>query len=154
MCLLINALKKRHAVIFNLVLGVILVFASAGTAYACKCVKQTLKKHYQSANAVVTARVVEVIEKDENVTEVKLQISDSWKSSVAENLVIITGKTTCDFTMRVDEEYLLYLKKLDSGEWTTNVCMGNMPKNKAANAGRWLKLYGKKTVAASVKPSR
>lgn len=138
----------KNAIILKLVLGAIILIASAETAYSCRCIKQTLKMNYQRADAVVAATVVEINDKSENLVEVKLRVSDAWKSDVSEIFVINIGKTSCDITVELNQKYTLYLKKLDSAQWTTNLCMGNLPKNDSAKADRWLKSRGKKSLVS------
>ena len=114
------------------------------TAYPCKCVKQTLSKYYKSADAVVLAKVIEINNTSENLVEVKLEISDSWKSNITQIFTITVAKTSCEYELKVGEEHLLYLKKFEAEKWTTNQCMGNLLKIKSANAQKWLRVSGKK----------
>ncbi|MBC7798667.1 MAG: hypothetical protein H7Z37_17495 [Pyrinomonadaceae bacterium] len=135
----------KNAILIKLMLGVIILIASAETAYSCRCIKQTLKTNYQRADAVIVATVIEINDKSENITEVKLQVSDAWKSDVTKTFVIQIGKTSCDITVELNQEYTLYLKKLDATRWTTNLCMGNLPKNDSAKASKWLRSRGKQS---------
>jgi hypothetical protein len=137
-----SVLPKRR--MFNLMLSLAFVFIFVGVAYPCKCVKQTLSKYYKSADAVVLAKVIEINSQSENTVEVKLEISDSWKSNITKIFTISVAKTSCEYALKVGEEHLLYLKKFEAEKWTTNQCMGNLLKNKSANVQKWLRASGKK----------
>ena len=133
---------KKRVFMFTLFCAFIVVFVS--TAYPCKCVKQTLSKYYKSADAVVIAKVIEINNQGDNIVEVKLEISDSWKSNITNIFTITVAKTSCEYELKVGEEHLLYLKKFEAEKWTTNQCMGNLLKVKSANAQKWLRTSGKK----------
>ena len=127
-----------------LLLSVCFICASAENVFACKCVKGSVKKHYESANAVVVAKVLEVNERTDNLVELKIKIYESWKTQLPETLTFTTAKTSCEYVMTVGTEYLLYLKEFEPDKWTTSQCMGNLTKKDSASARKWLKGKGKK----------
>jgi hypothetical protein len=123
----------------------VFVLIFIGTAYPCTCVKDSLKGYYKKADSIVTAKVLEVTDSQDFIN-VKLEISAAWKQKVPQIISIILDKDSCNYTLEVGEEHLLYLKRLDSEKWTTNKCMGNLLKNKSANVQKWLKINGKKAI--------
>jgi hypothetical protein len=129
---------------FILLLSIGFLFASAENVSACKCVKGSLSKYYDSANAVVVAKVLEINERTENFVEIKIKIYDSWKTKLPETFSFTAAKTSCEYVMNVGEEYLLYLKEFEPKKWTTSQCMGNLTKKDSAAARKWLKAKGKK----------
>ena len=132
--------------LFNLTLISAFILTFVSVAYPCKCVKQTQSKYYKLADAIVNAKVTEINNIDNQTVEVKLHIYDSWKANLPQTFTILIGKTSCDYDLKVSEEYLLYLKNFEDNKWTTNSCMGNLLKNKSGNVQKWLKAKGKKSV--------
>ena len=133
---------KKIALNSIMLFALLLVFAVV--AYPCKCVKQTSSKYYKSADAVVLAKVIEVKNQSENLVEVKLEISNAWKSNISQIFTIIIAKTSCEYELKTGEEHLLYLKRFEGDKWTTSQCMGNFSKDKSKNIQKWLNTNGKK----------
>jgi len=93
---------------------------------------------------VVIAKVLSVAtDNDQNVTA-NLEVSDSWKRNLDNNVKVITG-SSCAYDLHVNERHLLYLLDAPSGNFSTMRCQGNLAWGKSQSARKWLNRYGRRS---------
>jgi hypothetical protein len=115
------------------------------SAQACKCEVGSFKKDYKRADVIVAVEVLIATQQDERSVEYTLKKSKSWKSNLAESMIITVEKDSCEYPLLKGEHYLLYLERLPSGAYTTSQCKGNRRQTEAAQAIRWLNRKAKST---------
>lgn len=74
-------------------------------------------------DAVFTGKVLEVDEKYNSTTKVKLSVSETWKGVNTKEVVIYTAmdSAACGVYFEKDKDYLVYAH-LEDGEYTTYLC--------------------------------
>ncbi len=139
-----------------IVLGVFLfVFSASTTAYACRCKMPTTTWSYKKAEMVLVVKAERVENLGDEVQSVDVSVSEAWKQNVSSSLKILAGGKVCGYFFEAGKEYVVYLKKNENGEWTTENCVGNKVTNDdklpliaqlAVQDKKWLKKNGKKAV--------
>jgi hypothetical protein len=74
-------------------------------------------------DAVFTGKVLDVKEKFNSTTQVKLSVTETWKGVSTKEVVIYTAmdSAACGVYFEKDKEYLVYAH-LEDGEYTTYLC--------------------------------
>lgn len=117
----------------------------SSTGYACSCLPPgTPQEELAKMDAVFTGKVLDVNEKYNSTTQVKLSVSSTWKGVNTKEVVIYTAmdSAACGVNFEQDKEYLVYAH-LEDGEYTTYLCSRTA---ELAHAHSDLKELGKGTV--------
>jgi hypothetical protein len=128
---------------FTPTLVLFLVLAGTVSVLPCKCVPSSLSSYYRRADAVVTGTVISVSTDDAKNITAKLGVSERWKRALPAQIDVITENSSCAYDLQVDGKYLLYLKAMPSGKFSTMQCQGNIVFDKSQKARNWLRRYGK-----------
>ncbi len=93
-----------------------------GNAAACFCSPPDFSRSIMSAKAIFSGKVVEV-----SPEKVVFKVDEVWKGKLEEKFTLSMNQSSCNFSFKVGETYLVYtLKNKDwrSGEdrWFTNQC--------------------------------
>ncbi|WP_339147583.1 MULTISPECIES: hypothetical protein [unclassified Sutcliffiella] len=103
----------------------ILSFTSlSSTGFACSCLPPgTPQEELAKMDAVFTGKVLDVKEKFNSTTQVKLSVTETWKGVSTKEVVIYTAmdSAACGVYFEKDKEYLVYAH-LEDGEYTTYLC--------------------------------
>ena len=117
-----------------LMIAASLFIISAESAQACSCMRATPEQHFESANAVFSGRVVNVITPRRNTQRpqfsfpqkrVMFEVSDVWKGQERRRLMVMTSDSSasCGFNFTEGESYLVYASRSDN-RLTTSLCSG------------------------------
>lgn len=96
----------------------------SSTGYACSCLQPgTPQEELAKMDAVFTGKVLEVDEKYNSTTKVKLSVSETWKGVNTKEVVVYTAmdSAACGVYFEKDKDYLVYAH-LEDGEYTTYLC--------------------------------
>ena len=98
------------------------VLLNPENASACFCASPDLSRSIRNAQAIFSAKAIEVSPKI-----VVLEVGKVWKGRVAERLTLHSTQSSCDLRFEVGETYLVYARKYKdwlSGEyrWSTDQC--------------------------------
>jgi hypothetical protein len=126
-------------------LTICLLLALPALSFACRCAGSLSPADaYHLADVVLLGKTTAVSGdiNQEGLTAI-VRVVQVWKQPVSPEIVISTT-TTCAFSFRVNQDYLLYLSKdPQNGRYTTKACVGNQPIEAAEKALQWLKTHGK-----------
>lgn len=132
-------------IIFTAILGILMFTGATQPALACRCVPMSTAKAYRIADVVVRASVVTV----EGGARARLRVEEAWKADVAGEVDVSTASTAgtdCASDFQLGREYLIYLHRArDTGELTTEICMGNRLTTEADTALNWMSRHGQKS---------
>ncbi|MBE9129514.1 MULTISPECIES: protease complex subunit PrcB family protein [unclassified Coleofasciculus] len=117
-----------------LLLAASAVIFGAEIANACSCLVREPQEYFESANAVFSGRVIDVIEpgrrsdrSNPNSTNrrVRIEVSEVWKGNKARQVILTTSDSSasCGFNFVEGEDYLVYASRSE-GRLTTNLCSG------------------------------
>lgn len=117
-----------------LMIAASLFIISAESAQACSCMRATPEQHFESANAVFSGRVINVITPRRNTQRpqfsfpqkrVMFEVSDVWKGQERRRLMVMTSDSSasCGFNFTEGESYLVYASRSDN-RLTTSLCSG------------------------------
>ncbi|MEQ8756561.1 MAG: protease complex subunit PrcB family protein [Coleofasciculus sp. G1-WW12-02] len=117
-----------------LMLAASLFIISAESAQACRCLPSTPDQHFESANAVFSGRVVNVVTPRQNSTRpefssqqkrVMFEVAEVWKGEERRRLMVMTPESSasCGFNFVEGEYYLVYASISDKN-LTTSLCSG------------------------------
>jgi len=127
----------------------LVVFASARRVSACRCLEpKSAATAYGAAHAVVAGKVIEVTRPRPDETEVTVEVAAVWKADMPK-LLRVTTSTDCAFPFQSGNDYLLFLYQDSSAAYSTERCMGNREKSKAATFLAWLKKNGREGTITS-----
>lgn len=89
------------------VLTLVILFATADIAFACRCMSVTFEKEAQSSEAIFHGRVVAV---DDDTFEIA--VMHVWKGEFPGNVFqLVQGETSCERrTFELNQEYVFYLE--------------------------------------------
>jgi hypothetical protein len=100
----------------------------------CGCPNRNAKDRYDHADAIVHADVTRVTQKrDGNFAD--LSVRASWKAEVPVSMRVRTADdgvfaVSCGFfpvqTGKTERGYLLYLRRDEAGQYSTDICSGNL----------------------------
>lgn len=117
-----------------LMLAASLFIISAESAQACSCLPSTPDQHFESANAVFSGRVVNVVTPRRNPRRpqvssqqkrVMFEVAEVWKGEERRRLMVMTSDSSasCGFNFTEGESYLVYASRSDN-RLTTSLCSG------------------------------
>ena len=140
---------KKAFYIFSPMLYLLLLPAFVS---ACGCfqlnpnqtVRQAVSKARQSAKAIFSGKVVEVVREPYASTGyyvvVRFEVERSWKKVEANEITIISILTDCTYPFEIGESYLIYADDSGQGMLDTSVCSRT---RKLKEAKEDLKLLGR-----------
>ncbi|WP_060665511.1 hypothetical protein [Bacillus sp. CHD6a] len=117
-------MKFFKVVALSFLLTILSLPFSSLTGYACSCLPPgTPQEELAKVDAVFTGKVLEVDEKFNSTTEVKLSVTKTWKGVDTKKVVIYTAmdSAACGVNFHKDKEYLVYAH-LEDEEYTTYLC--------------------------------
>ncbi len=119
-----------------------LVLFLPAIGFACRCAGSISPKDaYAKADVVVQAKVIAVAGEADapGGARAAIRIADAWKKDIREGVTVATA-TTCGFAFNTGGEYLLYLYEgAGGGDYTTQMCVGNLPVGEAGKSLEWLR---------------
>ena len=131
-----------------------LFFSVPTEIYACRCKIPSTTWAYKRAEMVLIVKVTKVEKLDEDAQAVEVTASEAWKQNAPTTLKILAGGKVCGYFFEEGKDYIVYLKRNGSGEWTTANCVGNkviddpqfpLFTEMARQDKIWLKKNGKKS---------
>ncbi|WP_053073748.1 hypothetical protein [Bacillus sp. LL01] len=117
-------MKLCKVVVISFLLTILSFTFFSPTGSACSCLPPgTPQEELKKMDAVFSGKVVNVKEKFNSTTEVKLTVKESWKGVSTKEVVIYTAmdSAACGVYFEKDKEYLVYAH-LEDGEYTTYLC--------------------------------
>ncbi|MEQ9368700.1 MAG: protease complex subunit PrcB family protein [Coleofasciculus chthonoplastes F3-SA18-01] len=117
-----------------LMIAASLFIISAESAQACSCMRATPEQHFESANAVFSGRVVNVLTPRRTSQRrqlslpqkrVMFEVSEVWKGQERRRLMVMTSDSSasCGFNFTEGKSYLVYASRSDN-RLTTSLCSG------------------------------
>jgi len=111
-------------------------------SYACRCAGDlTPKEAYDNVDIVLlgTTATISGDPFKKGGAEINIDVAKVWKCSVPK-VIKIFSSTSCAFDFKIDEQYLLYLKKVKGKDYyVTDICQGNVSASKAGEKLNWLR---------------
>ena len=117
-------MKLFKIAVLSILLSILSLSFYSSTGYACSCLPPgTPQEELAKMDAVFKGKVLEVDEKFNSTTKVKLSVSETWKGVSSKEVVIYTAmdSAACGVYFEKDKEYLVYAH-LEDGEYTTYLC--------------------------------
>lgn len=111
---------------FGLIVALIAtIFLSPQSIFACFCGSPDVAKAIWKANAIFSAKVVEV-----SSERVVFDIEEVWKGHVSGTVVLNQQGSSCDLNFKAGQIYLIYARKYKhmlsaEDRWSTDVCHGS-----------------------------
>ncbi len=103
---------------------------TVGTMYPTKDTWTSIK--LGRVQVAFSGEVVSITKIPKRMLTVKIQVQESWKQVLPEEVTIITELATCGYDFRVGTEYLIFAQGSGEGNLTTGLCLGNKELYKAA----------------------
>ena len=99
-----------------------------GEYVPCQCEEEpSAEQALEEADAVVAGRVIEIQQERESKSRnlIRLKVTEYWKGDLGISgiLLLSAGRSSCDFVYFEGGEYLLFLKKTPSLNYTTTQCL-------------------------------
>ncbi len=146
---------SRRRTIALMIAALIACCGPVETAWSCSCHQSTAEEMYQNADAVLEGRVTRVShgylraawcqiralfgsELSDYETacgvRVTVEVQEYWKGVSSHVIRVVTGRGggDCGVPFENDQRYLLYLRKIQSDLFETNICMRPQPLDQAA----------------------
>jgi hypothetical protein len=123
----------------------LLLLALPAASFACRCAGALSPADaYRLADVVLLGQTTAVSgDINQEGLTATVRVAQAWKQPVSREIIVSTT-TTCAFSFRAHQDYLLYLSKdPQNGRYTTKACVGNQPIEAAEKALQWLKTHGK-----------
>ncbi|WP_404445009.1 hypothetical protein LG307_18355 [Sutcliffiella horikoshii] len=117
-------MKLFKIAVLSILLSILSLSFYSSTGYACSCLPPgTPQEELAKMDAVFKGKVLEVDEKFNSTTKVKLSVSETWKGVNSKEVVIYTAmdSAACGVYFEKDKEYLVYAH-MEDGEYTTYLC--------------------------------
>jgi len=117
-------MKLFKIAVLSILLSILSLSFYSSTGYACSCLPPgTPQEELAKMDAVFKGKVLEVDEKFNSTTKVKLSVSETWKGVNSKEVVIYTAmdSAACGVYFEKNKEYLVYAH-LEDGEYTTYLC--------------------------------
>lgn len=96
----------------------------------CRCLPLTLAEAAERADGIFTATVVRVREippadpRLPGTYEVRMRVHSSWKGVEEPEVVVVSGRTSCDIRFGAGEQYLVYGRTGPDGALYAGSCTG------------------------------
>lgn len=145
--------RRLHAPGLRAAAAALCLLVACDAALACRCTEPAPPAAYRGADAVVTARVLQVWGDPEGPggAVAQLALDRSWKVTLTGTIEVATS-STCAYPFEVGQELLVYLHRAKGAtQWTTGRCHGNRALATAAPALTWLGRHGR---TAASEPAR
>jgi hypothetical protein len=97
---------------------------------ACGCPSRDAQGWYDHADAIVTADIIRIVEKDvKKFADLKVRLT--WKTDLPASITVQTDDGhSCGYPVRLEKPpfrpYLLYLHRNEAGQYSTDFCSGNL----------------------------
>ncbi|NMH75420.1 hypothetical protein HF078_20275 [Bacillus sp. RO2] len=117
-------MKFFKVAVLSILLSILSLPFYSPTSYACSCLAPgTPQEELEKMDAVFTGKVLEVDEKYNSTTEVKLSVTETWKGVDTKEVIIYTAmdSAACGVNFEKNKDYLVYAH-LEDGEYTTYLC--------------------------------
>lgn len=123
----------------------LLLLALPAASFACRCAGALSPADaYRLADVVLWGQTTAVSgDINQEGLTATVRVARAWKQPISPEIIVSTT-TTCAFSFRANQDYLLYLSiDPQSGRYTTKACVGNQPIAEAEKALQWLQEQGK-----------
>ncbi len=117
-------MKRFKIAVLSILLSILSLSIFSSTGYVCSCLPPgTPQEEMAKMDAVFSGKVLDVKEKFNSTTEVKISVSETWKGVTSKEVVVYTAmdSAACGVFFEKDKEYLVYAH-LEDGEYTTYLC--------------------------------
>lgn len=121
--------------------GVVIVVAAlvaAGTAEACRCVRQTPAVAYRQASAVLLGTVRQARDVSRYDRTYRIDVERSWKRPLKGAVAVNSVRSSCLAVFQPGQKYLIYVVTDPAGTLRTSECQGNQRAEDAKPALAWL----------------
>ncbi|WP_282958215.1 hypothetical protein [Halalkalibaculum roseum] len=124
----------------SLLLLSVTVLCSYSLALACDCIPHSMEEDFESVDFVIQGKVTDIKDLDYSNIEstlayrlnpeyvdsagyyVEINVSQKFKGSVPDTIIITPSWSGCDFFFRINSEYVIFGYRNSDGHYHTNIC--------------------------------
>ena len=101
------------------------VLVTSSSAKACRCVVPTVEAALKLADAVIVGEVVAIASDVPSEIVYDVSVDRSMKGA-AQGAITVRSTGTCRYELRPGDTRVLFLRALDTADFHTNICSGNL----------------------------